>query len=208
MSGMDVSRYRARRKTLPAGEMAEMLRDGLTLDELAEALDASPGTITQRLHEAGWSIDGVPIVRAPEVDVLAQLAIATVPQGDWVTEALCAQVDNEIFFPDKGGSVREGKQVCAQCPVAAECLDYALANNERFGIWGGLSERERRKLNDRRVVPCPDGCGATFATETDANRHARMVHDDHSVICPDCGFRVGHQGALTMHTRAAHSAAS
>ena len=69
----------------------------------------------------------------------------------WQERALCAQTDPEAFFPEKGGSTREAKKVCTQCDVRAECLEYALANDERFGIWGGLSERERRKLK-RRVV--------------------------------------------------------
>lgn len=69
----------------------------------------------------------------------------------WQERALCAQTDPEAFFPEKGGSTREAKKVCTQCDVKAECLEYALANDERFGIWGGLSERERRKLK-RRVV--------------------------------------------------------
>jgi len=69
----------------------------------------------------------------------------------WQERALCAQTDPEAFFPEKGGSTREAKKVCAACEVRAECLEYALANDERFGIWGGLSERERRKLK-RRVV--------------------------------------------------------
>ena len=69
----------------------------------------------------------------------------------WQERALCAQTDPEAFFPEKGGSTREAKTVCTQCDVRAECLEYALANDERFGIWGGLSERERRKLK-RRVV--------------------------------------------------------
>jgi WhiB family redox-sensing transcriptional regulator len=64
----------------------------------------------------------------------------------WQDRALCAQTDPEAFFPEKGGSTREAKRVCGGCEVRAECLDYALANDERFGIWGGLSERERRKL--------------------------------------------------------------
>ena len=64
----------------------------------------------------------------------------------WQDRALCAQTDPEAFFPEKGGSTREAKRVCVGCDVKAECLDYALANDERFGIWGGLSERERRKL--------------------------------------------------------------
>lgn len=67
----------------------------------------------------------------------------------WMTNGLCAQTDPEAFYPEKGGSTREAKSVCAGCPVAAECLDYALAHQERYGIWGGLSERERRRLNKR-----------------------------------------------------------
>ncbi|WP_283250175.1 WhiB family transcriptional regulator [Antribacter soli] len=69
----------------------------------------------------------------------------------WQERALCAQTDPEAFFPEKGGSTREAKKVCSGCEVRAECLDYALANDERFGIWGGLSERERRKLKRRAV---------------------------------------------------------
>ncbi|MBX3068733.1 MAG: WhiB family transcriptional regulator [Cryobacterium sp.] len=64
----------------------------------------------------------------------------------WQADALCAQTDPEAFFPEKGGSTREAKNICASCEVRAQCLEYALKNDERFGIWGGLSERERRKL--------------------------------------------------------------
>ena len=64
----------------------------------------------------------------------------------WQAEALCAQTDPEAFFPEMGGSTREAKRVCQSCTVRTECLEYALAHDERFGIWGGLSERERRKL--------------------------------------------------------------
>ncbi len=72
-------------------------------------------------------------------------------QPDWQERALCAQTDPEAFFPEKGGSTREAKRICAGCEVRAECLEYALAFDERFGIWGGLSERERRRLK-RGVV--------------------------------------------------------
>lgn len=69
----------------------------------------------------------------------------------WQDRALCAQTDPEAFFPEKGGSTREAKRVCSSCEVRTECLEYALAHDERFGIWGGLSERERRKLKRRAV---------------------------------------------------------
>lgn len=67
-------------------------------------------------------------------------------ENEWQEQALCAQTDPEAFFPDKGGSTREAKRICQACAVRDECLEYALANDERFGIWGGLSERERRRL--------------------------------------------------------------
>jgi WhiB family redox-sensing transcriptional regulator len=68
-------------------------------------------------------------------------------EGEWAERALCAQT----FFPEKGGSTREAKKVCLGCDVRSECLEYALANDERFGIWGGLSERERRRLKKSAV---------------------------------------------------------
>ncbi len=64
----------------------------------------------------------------------------------WQERALCAETDPEAFFPEKGGSTREAKKVCLSCEVRSECLEYALTHDERFGIWGGLSERERRRL--------------------------------------------------------------
>lgn len=69
----------------------------------------------------------------------------------WQSDALCAQTDPEAFFPEKGGSTRDAKKVCGACNVKSQCLEYALANDERFGIWGGLSERERRRLRKRAV---------------------------------------------------------
>ena len=68
----------------------------------------------------------------------------------WRLDALCAETDPEAFFPEKGGSTREAKRVCTGCSVRAECLEAALTNDERFGIWGGLSERERRRLRLQR----------------------------------------------------------
>ncbi|MHA7277307.1 WhiB family transcriptional regulator [Arthrobacter sp. Hz1] len=69
----------------------------------------------------------------------------------WQADSLCAQTDPEAFFPEKGGSTRDAKKVCGACNVRSQCLEYALANDERFGIWGGLSERERRRLRKRAV---------------------------------------------------------
>lgn len=64
----------------------------------------------------------------------------------WQEQALCAQIGSEYFFPEPGSSVREAKRICQLCEMREACLDYALANDERFGVWGGLSEKERQNL--------------------------------------------------------------
>ncbi len=104
-----------------------------------------------------WDVLDGPISSDVERPVSALATVISIfaalddgPLG-WQERALCAQTDPEAFFPEKGGSTREAKKVCTSCEVRSECLDYALANDERFGIWGGLSERERRKLKRRAV---------------------------------------------------------
>jgi WhiB family transcriptional regulator, redox-sensing transcriptional regulator len=93
-----------------------------------------------------WFVDpvrlGVPGVRRADVEE-DENALA------WQSDALCARTDPEAFFPEKGGSTRDAKKICTSCEVRSQCLEYALQNDERFGIWGGLSERERRKLRRR-----------------------------------------------------------
>lgn len=95
-----------------------------------------------------WFVDpvrlGVPGVR--QTDKPGQLDDNPLA---WQSDSLCAQTDPEAFFPEKGGSTRDAKKICSSCEVRMHCLEYALENDERFGIWGGLSERERRKLRKR-----------------------------------------------------------
>lgn len=64
----------------------------------------------------------------------------------WADWAVCGETDPEAYFVEKGGSTRPAKRVCAGCPVRQECLDYALEHDEAFGVWGGLSARERRDI--------------------------------------------------------------
>jgi WhiB family redox-sensing transcriptional regulator len=75
------------------------------------------------------------------------------PVPKWHEQALCAQTDPEAFFPEKGGSIRQAKRICGRCEVKDECLRHALVHDERYGVWGGLSERERRRLKRRVVRP-------------------------------------------------------
>ncbi|HEY8218248.1 MAG TPA: WhiB family transcriptional regulator [Acidimicrobiia bacterium] len=70
----------------------------------------------------------------------------------WQERANCLGVDPDLFFPERGASTREAKGVCRGCEVRVECLEYALAQGEKFGIWGGLSERERRRVRRQRAL--------------------------------------------------------
>lgn len=78
------------------------------------------------------------------LSALAQLADLT--GNDWRDQALCAQTDPNAFFPEKGGSNRPAKATCRSCPVRAECLQYALDNDEPFGVWGGMTRQARQQL--------------------------------------------------------------
>jgi WhiB family redox-sensing transcriptional regulator len=74
--------------------------------------------------------------------------------AEWEERALCRNVeDQSIFFPEHGNrSPAKAKAICRRCPVKAECLSAAFENDERFGIWGGMTEKERRALQRRGHV--------------------------------------------------------
>jgi len=65
-------------------------------------------------------------------------------------DALCRQVDAELFFPEKNGSMRKAKAVCHACPVIAECGAWALADSSLSGVLGGMSDRERIRIRRQR----------------------------------------------------------
>ena len=70
----------------------------------------------------------------------------------WKKSGNCHGLDTELFYPEKklgNAAINEAKAVCANCVVKSECLEYALTNGEHFGVWGGMSERERRR--ERRL---------------------------------------------------------
>ena len=70
----------------------------------------------------------------------------------WWDFANCLGVDPDLFFPERGASTKEAKEVCRGCIVKEDCLEYALSHGEKFGIWGGMSERERRRLRRQRAL--------------------------------------------------------
>ena len=72
-------------------------------------------------------------------------------EENWQDGANCLGVDPDLFFPERGASTREAKEVCRGCIVREQCLEFALQNGEKFGVWGGFSERERRRIRRQRA---------------------------------------------------------
>lgn len=68
----------------------------------------------------------------------------------WRTHARCKGIDPEVFYPIAEEEADEAKSICADCPVRLACLEYALAVRERDGIWGGATEKERRRIIRQR----------------------------------------------------------
>ena len=104
------------------------------LDGPAEAFPTQVGIDVERVAPV------LPLFGEPLDDSLA----------GWQERALCAQTDPEAFFPEKGGSTREAKNICGGCEVQVQCLAFAMDNDERYGIYGGLSPRDRQRLRRQR----------------------------------------------------------
>ncbi|KAF0846264.1 WhiB family redox-sensing transcriptional regulator [Nocardia caishijiensis] len=118
-------------------------------ENLVSPTDSTAGAAHAVCAETSWpEPDAASEVAAPRLSLVVTGfdEMFESIEEQWQERALCAQTDPEAFFPEKGGSTREAKRICLGCEVRDQCLEYALAHDERFGIWGGLSERERRRL--------------------------------------------------------------
>ncbi len=100
----------------------------------------APATGTTGRSTGERRIRNMGIIAKPDLDT------------DWKDSSNCLGVDPDLFFPERGASTREAKEVCRGCIVREDCLEYALANGEKFGIWGGMSERERRRIRRQRAL--------------------------------------------------------
>lgn len=147
----------ARADLPPVSDMLDMIDDGWTHQKIAEEYGCSQTTVTHRIQASGLAEqrkadkaraarpDGHANRDTGLVDIFASLW-----EADWIDDALCAQTDPDAFFPDKGKTNTAAKATCMRCEVREQCLESALSRNERFGIYGGKSERERRTILEER----------------------------------------------------------
>jgi len=123
---------------------------------------------------------------------------SAVTPAAWTEDAVCASIDPELWFPEQGFSSKTAKKICATCSVREECLQAALEQPERFGVWGGLSEHERRKLRPTTRICKAEGCETEFSPGSshgvycseDCRRTARIKsYDDcaKALLCIQCG---------------------
>lgn len=142
-----------KRSKLAVIDAAERLRAGESLESVAADAGITPHTLVDRLSHAGFTSTGGNRAAQQRSELKTYLASSLLRWYEpWMDEAECARVDPDLWFPDHGGSTREAKQICRGCEVVDECLAYAIENRERYGVYGGKSERERRQIAKEREV--------------------------------------------------------
>lgn len=86
----------------------------------------------------------------PEIRYRLPTAAWLVQREDWQQQGACYRTGALRFFPPQGGDSRTPKAICRDCPVQFQCLEYAMRTNQRYGVWGGKSEKERRRIRSER----------------------------------------------------------
>lgn len=110
----------------------------------AAAAVAYPDTRQLTVYRGGYQpSDYKPPAHAPDLRALFD-------RPAWMADAACRGMNPDLFFPERGNRTQAAEQACADCPVADQCLDYALERREGFGIWGGQAEQDRRLLRRQR----------------------------------------------------------
>lgn len=134
-------------------------------------------------------------------------------RAEWMGRAACRDLDPALFFPqrnemdDKAGNeyAPEARAACAGCPVAAECLMYALNNGERHGLWGGKSPKQRRTIRRQLIAngtivpkPKPYANAAKCGTRSGYNTHRRRGEE----ACGPCKAAQAQRASLHRKSRA------
>lgn len=136
----------------PLTEIAARIRDGESYRELAREYRVDQQGLANRLRNGGYRFDTGETERAARLREMRQhLSTKLLTYAEpWMADAICAQTDPEVFYPERGESIADAKRICLGCPVRETCLEWALEHKERFGVFGGKSERERRKIEQQR----------------------------------------------------------
>lgn len=145
---------RAELRTPPLTEIAARIRAGESHRDLAKEYQIDQQGLANRLRNGGYRFDTGETERDARLREMKQhlssnLLTYSLP---WMRDAICAQADPEAWYPEKGESTADAKKVCQGCPVRQVCLEFALEHKELFGVWGGLSVRDRRKLSAGQVA--------------------------------------------------------
>lgn len=98
------------------------------------------------LRQEPWSSEFIAYLMHPEREDGPVLLEELVNRPAWMADAACIGEPPETFFPERGGSLARARELCRGCPVCAECLEHAMADEELAGWWGGTAERERGRL--------------------------------------------------------------
>lgn len=104
---------------------------------------------SQRDHTARNNTDGASHSDAANLSIPIDPDYATA----WMADGKCRSYPPAVFFPSDGVGVDRARKICKDCPVAETCLEYALEQRIEHGVWGGCSERERRRILKRRKSP-------------------------------------------------------
>ncbi len=134
----------------------------------------------------------IALAREEEAGEMMEAVTEPVVDKSWQDFANCLGVDPDLFFPERGASTREAKEVCRGCVVREDCLEYTLANGEKFGIWGGMSERERRRIRRQRALGACRGRSQDSERLIDLEAVCREAGLDRAVfaevqVTPTCG---------------------
>lgn len=142
----------SKRELPPLSEIADRILAGESYQSIAIEYRLDKQGLANRLRTAGYRFDTGEVERDAQLREMKEHLRSSLLRWvePWMADAICAQTDPEAFFPEKGGSTADAKRVCALCPVRETCLEWALARGEYFGIFGGKSERERRKIAKER----------------------------------------------------------
>lgn len=125
---------------------------------------------------------------------------------DWQDYAECKGTNTNLFFPERGTGSDEAKAVCSTCPVRLQCLQYALDNGETFGIWGGLSERQRRRVRKQRMEAGIIRVRPLKPIEHGSYNGSRMHRKRGEEPCDDC--RIAHAAASAEYRNKKRSEAA